>query len=46
MRFLIDAQLPAALARWIGAQGHVVEHVHDIANEGVSDRCFKSQNRL
>jgi len=27
MRFLVDAQLPPALARWIAAQGHVAEHV-------------------
>ena len=30
MRFLIDAQLPAALARWLVAAGHEAEHV---------DRC-------
>jgi predicted nuclease of predicted toxin-antitoxin system len=27
MRFLVDAQLPPALARWIAAQGHTAEHV-------------------
>ncbi len=27
MRFLVDAQLPPALARWIAAQGHAAEHV-------------------
>jgi predicted nuclease of predicted toxin-antitoxin system len=27
MRFLVDAQLPPALARWIATQGHVAEHV-------------------
>jgi predicted nuclease of predicted toxin-antitoxin system len=27
MRFLVDAQLPPALARWIVAQGHAAEHV-------------------
>jgi predicted nuclease of predicted toxin-antitoxin system len=27
MRFLVDAQLPPALARWVAARGHVAEHV-------------------
>jgi len=26
MRFLVDAQLPPALARWLAAQGHEAEH--------------------
>lgn len=30
MRFLVDAQLPPALARWLAAQGHEAEHVGDI----------------
>jgi predicted nuclease of predicted toxin-antitoxin system len=29
MRFLIDAQLPPALARWLVAAGHEAEHVAD-----------------
>ena len=29
MRFVIDAQLPPALARWLAAQGHEAEHVGD-----------------
>ncbi len=40
MRFLVDAQLPPALARWIEAQGYVAEHVHDFAAEGTSDRSL------
>jgi predicted nuclease of predicted toxin-antitoxin system len=31
MRFLVDAQLPPALARWITQQGHDAEHVGDRA---------------
>lgn len=31
MNFLIDAQLPPALARWISAHGHQSAHVFDIA---------------
>ena len=30
MRFLVDAQLPPALARVLSAHGHVAEHVNDI----------------
>jgi predicted nuclease of predicted toxin-antitoxin system len=29
MRFLIDAQLPTALARWLAAKGYEAEHVAD-----------------
>ena len=31
MNFLVDAQLPPALARWISARGHQANHVFDIA---------------
>ena len=31
MRFLVDNQLPAALARWLTAQGHDAIHVLDVA---------------
>ena len=30
MRFLVDAQLPSALARWISAQDHDARHVSDV----------------
>ena len=30
MKFLIDAQLPPALARWLGEGGHQAVHVADI----------------
>jgi predicted nuclease of predicted toxin-antitoxin system len=29
MRFIVDARLPPALARWLAAQGHEAEHVAD-----------------
>ena len=29
MRFVADAQLPPALARWLVARGHEAEHVCD-----------------
>lgn len=38
MRFLIDAQLPPALARLLSERGHVAEHVNDIGLGGASDQ--------
>jgi predicted nuclease of predicted toxin-antitoxin system len=29
MRFIVDAQLPPALARWLADKGHEAEHVFD-----------------
>ncbi len=29
MRFLVDAQLPPALARWLTERGHTADHVAD-----------------
>ena len=37
MRFLIDEQLPATLARWIVASGHESQHVLDIGLGGAVD---------
>ena len=37
MRFLVDAQLPPALARWLAANGHKAEHVADLQLEAASD---------
>lgn len=37
MRFLVDAQLPPALARWLAAAGHEAEHVADLGLAGASD---------
>ena len=30
MRFLVDAQLPPALCRWLEARGHEAEHVFEL----------------
>ncbi len=38
MRFLVDAQLPPALARWIAAQGHEAQHVADLGMTSAADR--------
>ena len=40
MRFLVDAQLPPALARWLAAQGHEAEHVGDIGMQAASDAAI------
>jgi predicted nuclease of predicted toxin-antitoxin system len=40
MRFLVDAQLPPALARWLAAQGHEAEHVADRQMEAATDRTI------
>jgi len=40
MRFLVDAQLPAALARWLAAEGHRAEHVADIGLAGAPDKAI------
>lgn len=38
MRFLVDAQLPPALARLLAAQGYIAEHVTDVARGDAPDR--------
>lgn len=40
MRFLVDAQLPPALARWLSAQGYPAEHVVDLGLDAVADRLI------
>ena len=37
MNFLIDAQLPPALARWIAGQGHQAVHVFDLGLHAAGD---------
>ena len=37
MRFLVDAQLPSALARWLTSKGHLAEHTKDVGFTKVSD---------
>lgn len=37
MRFLVDAQLPPALARLIREHGHIAEHVTEIGPADASD---------
>lgn len=36
-QFLIDAQLPPALARWLTARGQPSQHVVDFGGDGTTD---------
>ena len=40
MRFIVDAQLPPALARWLTAAGHEAEHVADTRMAAASDTAI------
>jgi predicted nuclease of predicted toxin-antitoxin system len=40
VRFLIDEQLPPALARWIAGQGHEAQHVNEAGLAGAKDRAI------
>jgi predicted nuclease of predicted toxin-antitoxin system len=40
MRFLVDAQLPPALARWLVAEGHEATHVGDLGMQAASDAAI------
>lgn len=37
MRFVVDAQLPPALARYVASQGHQAEHVLDVGLASADD---------
>lgn len=37
MRFLVDEQLPPALARWIEVRGHSAVHVRDVGLQAAPD---------
>ena len=37
MNFLVDAQLPPALVRWIAGQGHKATHVSEIGLQAADD---------
>jgi predicted nuclease of predicted toxin-antitoxin system len=40
MHFLVDAQLPPALARWLAAKGHTAEHVADRGMQAASNAAI------
>lgn len=43
MRFLVDAQLPPALASWLNGQGHSASHVFDLDLARADDRAIWNQ---
>ena len=40
MRFLVDAQLPPALSRWLVSSGYEAEHVNDRKMQAASDAAI------
>jgi predicted nuclease of predicted toxin-antitoxin system len=40
LKFVVDAQLPPALASWIAARGHQAEAVRDIGLREAADRAI------
>ncbi len=40
MRFLVDAQLPPALAGWLAGNGHQAEHVGAVGLQSASDAAI------
>lgn len=40
MKFLVDAQLPPALARWLREAGHEAEHVEDVGLREADDSAI------
>ena len=45
MRFLIDAQLPPGLARWLSSIGYPSDHVNDLGLGPASDRVIEARAR-
>lgn len=43
MRFLVDAQLPPALARWLAENGHEADHVSDIGLVAAEDAVIATR---
>lgn len=40
LRFLIDAQLPIGMARWLEKQGHDARHAFEVALHSATDRAI------
>jgi predicted nuclease of predicted toxin-antitoxin system len=45
VNFLVDANLPPALARWLASQGHEAHHVGDFELEDALDRAIWQRAR-
>jgi predicted nuclease of predicted toxin-antitoxin system len=40
VKFLVDAQLPPALARWLGEAGYEAAHVEDVGLRDAEDSAI------
>jgi predicted nuclease of predicted toxin-antitoxin system len=45
VRFLVDANLPPALSRWLNSERHEAHHVSDFGMERMSDRQIWTKAR-
>ena len=45
MHFLIDAQLPPGLARWLAERGHRAEHVNELGLGAAPDDVIEAESR-
>ena len=45
MRFLVDAQLPPGLARWLTAEGYPADHVNDLSIGPATDSRIEAEAR-
>ena len=45
MHFLVDAQLPPGMARWLSAQGYPSEHVNDLGLVAAPDSEIEERAR-
>ena len=45
MRFLVDAQLPPGLARWLTAEGYPSDHVNDLGIGPATDARIEAEAR-
>jgi predicted nuclease of predicted toxin-antitoxin system len=45
VRFLVDANLPPALAHWLASKGHVADHVFDLGMANLSDAAIWQRAR-
>ena len=46
MRFLVDEQLPPALADWLSSVGHEADHVRDLGLSSEPDEAVRKQALL
>jgi predicted nuclease of predicted toxin-antitoxin system len=40
VKFLVDANLPPALAQWLASEGHEARHVADLGMQAAADREY------